>query len=70
VPAAAEVPAGVEAVRRHGDGASWLFLLNHTDAAVEVPVTGVVVCGRPPGGFVDRVSVAAGAVVVVREEGR
>ena len=36
---AANVPSGVEAVRRSGRGKSFLFLLNHRDAAVEVPVT-------------------------------
>jgi beta-galactosidase len=34
----AEVPSGVEAVRRSGRGKSFLFLLNHRDAAVDVPI--------------------------------
>jgi beta-galactosidase len=34
----AEVPDGVEAVRRLGAGRSLLFLLNHRDVAVDVPV--------------------------------
>jgi len=38
--ATADVPAGVEAVRRVGEGGSWLFLLNHTDEEVSVPATG------------------------------
>jgi len=35
---AAETPQGVEAVRRGGKGKSILFLLNHRDVAVEVPI--------------------------------
>src|SRR5438094_830980 len=35
---AATVPGGVEAVRRSGRGKSILFLLNHRDVAVDVPV--------------------------------
>jgi beta-galactosidase len=34
----AEVPDGVEAVRRIGAGKSLLFLLNHRDVPVDVPV--------------------------------
>jgi beta-galactosidase len=58
-PACAGLPPGVEAVRRSGPDASWLFLLNHTDAAADVPadglelLTGATVAGRvhvPPGG--------------------
>jgi len=40
VEATARVPAGVEAVRRHGDDGSFLFLLNHADAGLEVTVSG------------------------------
>ena len=37
----ADVPAGVEVVRRHAaDGTSYLFVLNHTGAAVTVKTTG------------------------------
>jgi beta-galactosidase len=35
---AAHVPQGVEAVRRHRQGKSILFLLNHRDVAVDVPI--------------------------------
>jgi beta-galactosidase len=35
---AAEVPPGVEAVRRSGRGKAFLFLLNHRDAGVDVPI--------------------------------
>ena len=36
---AADMPQGVEAVRRVGRGKSFLFLLNHRDVAVEVPIS-------------------------------
>ena len=36
VQATADVPTGVEAVRRQGGEGSFLFLLNHNDAEVEV----------------------------------
>ena len=35
---AADVPEGVEAIRRSGRGKNFLFLLNHRDAAVDVPI--------------------------------
>jgi beta-galactosidase len=35
----AEVPPGVEAVRRQARGKSYLFLLNHREAAVDVPLS-------------------------------
>jgi beta-galactosidase len=35
---AAEMPQGVEAVRRKGGGKSFLFLLNHREIAVDVPI--------------------------------
>jgi len=37
---AAVPPAGVEVVRRRSAGASWLFVLNHTDEARELEVSG------------------------------
>ena len=53
------LPAGVEAVRRVGEAGSFLFVLNHTDVAVAVPVAGTdLLTGRsgkhevPPGGAV------------------
>jgi beta-galactosidase len=62
---AAMVPAGVEAVRRRGAEGSWLFLVNHTDAAAQVPATGTdLVTGDRVDG---RVSLPAGGVAVVRE---
>jgi len=59
------VPAGVEAVRRrHADGRSYLFLMNHGDTPTEVAaaghdlLTGAAWTGR----------LAAGGVAVLREE--
>jgi beta-galactosidase len=40
VEATASVPTGVEAVRRHGDDGSLLFLLNHNDGVVQVTAGG------------------------------
>ena len=40
VEAAATVPGGVEAVRRSGRGKTFVFLLNHRDVAVDVPIAG------------------------------
>jgi beta-galactosidase len=57
---------GVEVVRRDGEGASFLFVINHTDAAADLAATGTdLVTGQRCGG---RIRVAAGDVAVVREE--
>jgi beta-galactosidase len=57
---------GVEVVRRSGDTASYLFVLNHTGTAAEVPARGVdLVAGAACAGSV---KVPAGGVAVVREE--
>lgn len=66
VPVIRGAPAGLEAVRRHGeDGRSWLFLLNHADCAAQVPVAGQeLLSGRQVTGLLD---VAPGGVAVVRE---
>ncbi len=64
---AAEVPRGVEAVRRSGPHGSWLFLLNHTDRPVEVPASGHdLVTDRPVESIVP---LLPGGVAVVREPG-
>ncbi|MET7599097.1 beta-galactosidase [Streptomyces sp. NPDC004082] len=61
----ADVPEGVEAVRRTGADGSFLFLVNHTDAVVRVPVHG--------SGLLDAADdesftkIPAGGVAVVRE---
>lgn len=68
VAAAAEAPPGVEVVRRHGgDGASWLFVLNHTDAEASVAASGIDV--ESGAAVTGRLNVPAGASVVVREGG-
>ena len=47
---AAQVPAGVEAVRRSGER-SWFFLLNHTDEPQQVPASGHdLISGQPYAG--------------------
>ena len=58
---------GVEAVRRYGAQASYLFVLNHTDqpATVDAPGTDLLTGTTCTG----TVEVAAGGVAVVREEG-
>lgn len=56
---------GVEVVRRHGAGSSYLFVLNHTGEDTRVPATGTdLVSGRECSGTVE---VTAGSVAVVRE---
>ena len=58
---------GVEVVRRVGDVASYLFVLNHTSAAVEVAANGTdLVSGEPCSGTV---RVPPGGVAVIREAG-
>ncbi len=64
VSATVPVPAGVEVVRRVGPGASWLFVINHTDAPVELAVRGYDLVSE---GEVDSLLLEAGRVAVVRE---
>lgn len=61
----ASVPAGVEVVRRSGGGRSWLFVLNHTDAACELPASGHDLVADTAVGPL--LTVPAGSVAVVRE---
>ncbi len=57
------LPRGCEAVRRIGDSGSYLFVLNHTDEQVTVPVSGIdLLTGTA------LAPVPAGGVAVVREE--
>ncbi|XTZ15055.1 beta-galactosidase [Micromonospora echinospora] len=64
-PTCPDAPPGVEAVRRRGPEASWLFLLNHTASAQRVPTAGVDLL---TGAVVeDAVTLPAGGVAVVRE---
>jgi beta-galactosidase len=66
-PAVPGAPPGLEAVRRrHPDGASYLFLINHTGTALPVDASGTdVLTGRE---IVEQVTVPVGAVVVLRAE--
>jgi beta-galactosidase len=62
------LPPGVEAVRRHGDDRSWLFLLNHTGEAHEVPAGGLdLLTGTTASGVV---RLPAGGAAVLREPDR
>ncbi|MFC4021974.1 beta-galactosidase [Micromonospora sp. GCM10011542] len=63
---AAQVPTGVEVVRRRDGERSWLFAINHTDAEVRLPVTGTeLLTGARCAG---ELKLPAGEVVVVRED--
>jgi beta-galactosidase len=63
-PVAATAP-GVEVVRRVSGDRSWVFVLNHSDTAVTVPVRGHELVGDHR--VDDRLVVDAGGVAVVRE---
>ncbi|WP_240674929.1 beta-galactosidase [Cellulomonas endophytica] len=65
LPRVAEGPPGLEAVRRVGGDAAWLFLLNHTDADVTVAADGTDALDGSPAG--PSVRVPARGVRVVRE---
>jgi len=72
-PPVAGLPAGIEAVRRrHADGRTYLFLLNHTDADAEVAGDGAGVLAGTDlltgTAFAGVVPVPAGGVVVLAEE--
>jgi beta-galactosidase len=57
--------AGIEAVRRHGGNASYLFVMNHTQQEAQVQVVGdELLTGRAVTGAL---RVPAGGVAVVRE---
>jgi len=58
---------GLEAARRRApDGRSWVFLINHGDESLEVPVAGLdLVYDRRTDGLL---RLAAGAVAVVEED--
>lgn len=61
----AAVEPGVEVVRRTGDAASWLFVLNHTDHEASVAATGHDLVAQTDVDGLLRVP--AGGVAVVRE---
>jgi beta-galactosidase len=60
----ADVPSGVEVVRRRSESGSWLFVLNHTAEDVTVDVAGHDLVGDAP---VDPLRLASGRCAVVRE---
>lgn len=60
------LPAGVEAVRRIGDGAGYLFVFNHTDEAARLTASGTdLLTGTVHGAPWE---LPAGAVAVLRED--
>ncbi|MFC8362287.1 beta-galactosidase [Streptomyces griseorubiginosus] len=64
-PVLAGVPTGVEAVRRTGADAEYLFLIDHAGSGAEVPAEGVeLLTGKDVSGWV---TVPPGGVAVVRE---
>ncbi|WP_028809513.1 beta-galactosidase [Streptomyces sp. 351MFTsu5.1] len=64
-PVLAGVPAGVEAVRRTGADAEYLFLIDHAGSGAEIPAEGVeLLTGKDVSGWV---TVPPGGVAVVRE---
>lgn len=60
-----QAPVGVEAVRRRGEAADYLFLINHTDAEARLRVSGVelITQARVAGDL----TLPAGAVAIIRE---
>ncbi|WP_425265058.1 Beta-galactosidase C-terminal domain [Streptomyces regalis] len=64
-PVLATPPRGVEAVRRSGTDADYLFLIDHSGNGAQVPAEGVeLLTGETVSGSV---TVPAGGVAVVRE---
>jgi len=61
----ASVPAGVEVVRRSGDGRSFLFVLNHTPEPVRVEAHGHDLVTDTP--VTGAVRIAAGGCAIIRE---
>jgi beta-galactosidase len=65
---AIDAAEGLEAVRRTGDGGSWLFIANHGDRAASIAASGLELLTRTA---VDgELRVEAGGVAVVRESAR
>ena len=60
-----DAPPGVDAVRREGDGRSFLFVFNHTEQAAVVSADGIDMGDNQPvkGSF----SLPAGGYAVIRE---
>jgi len=61
-----DVPAGVELVRRAGDEATYVFVLNHSPEPVTVPVPGVDLLGD--GVSEPEVRLSGGGVAVIRQD--
>ena len=59
-----DLPAEVELVRRRAGETSWTILINHGDAAVEVPIGGLELLSGA--GVTGSLTLAAGAQAVVR----
>jgi beta-galactosidase len=65
VAAVLDAPSGVDAVRREGDGRSFLFVFNHTDQAVTIRASGLDVRENVP---VDgSMTIPAGGYAVLKE---
>ncbi|WP_425585190.1 Beta-galactosidase C-terminal domain [Streptomyces vastus] len=59
-----ESPTGIEAVRRRGTEADYLFLIDHSGKGAKVPAEGVgLLTGTP---VTDTVTVPPGGVAVIR----
>jgi beta-galactosidase len=64
LPVLADLPPGVEAVRRRSADSSWLFLANDTSETQELPVAGHDLVTDAD---VDGLQLAPGGVAVIRE---
>ncbi|HPM52935.1 MAG TPA: beta-galactosidase trimerization domain-containing protein, partial [Rhodoglobus sp.] len=61
---AADLPAGVEVIRRRGEEHDYVTVINHSDSVASVPVSGFDLVGQSE---VSRgTPLAAGAVAIVR----
>jgi beta-galactosidase len=65
VVAVVDAPSGVDAVRREGDGRSFLFVFNHTAQAVTIRTSGLDVHENVPVG--GSMTIPAGGSAVIRE---
>jgi beta-galactosidase len=68
LPERAELPRDVEVVRRAGEHGTYLFVINHTEAEVKVPLDAVGTELLTGERAIGRLSVPPGAVRVLREE--
>lgn len=63
---AADVPDGIEAIRRIGPDASYLFLINHTNDSIKVAAEGVDLLSST--GYASTTEVPAEGVAIIREK--